>query len=188
MPWRHIVCRGKAPPILTTGKNHCSHCTKVWVDGLRLYYQLEINSFNLWQLMYWLYWLVSWLPKDTVSFITQSISTRCVSVRPSPIQLPNEQRHRIIKYNVHPRLNKEYNCVNCNLPGNLVYAKFGVKNIPCEVIKPAMMVVRTLEMNDRSSMLIWYFGKYSAFLRGILYRNGKKACEIFWFDISLKSD
>jgi hypothetical protein len=52
-------------------------------------------------------------------FITQSILTTCVSVRPSPIQLPTEQRHRIIKYNVNPHLNKEYNCVNCNLQGHL---------------------------------------------------------------------
>jgi len=37
-----------------------------------------------------------------------------------------------------------------------------------------MMVVCTLEMNDRSSMWIWYFGKYSAFLRDILYKKGGK--------------
>jgi len=51
-----------------------------------------------------------------------------------------------------------------------------------------MMVVRTLEMNDRSSMWIWYFGKYSAFLRGILHKNGGKNGQIFWFDVSLKFD
>jgi len=73
----------------------------------------------------------------------------------------------------------------------MVYEKFAVNGIPFEVIKPAVMVVRTLEMNDRSSMWIWYFGKYSAFLRGILYKNGGgrgETCEIFWFDVSLKFD
>jgi hypothetical protein len=56
------------------------------------------------------------------------------------------------------------------------------------VIKSAVMIAGTLEMNDRNFIWIWCFGKYSAFMLVILYGHEKKTGEMFWFDVSLKFD
>jgi hypothetical protein len=39
--------------------------------------------------------------------------------------------------------------------------------------------MHTPEVIDGSFMWIWYFGKYSAFMRVVLYENGKKVAKCF---------
>lgn len=139
------------------GKNYCSHCTKVWVSGLRHYYQLMVNSLYLWQLMFWLYWFVLWLLKDMVSFYHPKYINKlrvCLSVHPRfncrlniAIESSNTMSILIWIRNTSVWI-WTYNAIW------LVYAKFGVNGIPFEVIKPAMMIVRTLEMNDGGRMWI----------------------------------